>query len=82
MMYKKVIDLPNCVLNVQSNSNLDSVLGYGSRLNKKRSFLFKNQFLVFRTEIELRRLRSWLVSLKFLIIILFLDYFIGKHIKY
>ena len=44
-MYKKVIDLPNCVLKVQSNSNLDSVLGYGSRLNKKRSFLFISKLL-------------------------------------
>lgn len=45
IMYKKVVNLPNCELKIQSKSNLDPVLGYGSRINNKRSFLFISKIL-------------------------------------
>jgi pyrimidine operon attenuation protein/uracil phosphoribosyltransferase len=45
VMYKKVVNLPNCELKVQSDSNLDPVLGFGSRINNKRSFLFISKIL-------------------------------------
>lgn len=66
-MYKKVVDLPNCVLKVQSNSNLDSVLGYGSRLNKKRSFLFISKLLGKHIPVTPKKLNSTYVTLAKLI---------------
>ncbi len=44
-MYKKLIELPGVDLNIQSKSNLDKIIGYGSRINNKRSFLFISKVL-------------------------------------
>jgi hypothetical protein len=44
-MLKKIIDLPNCKLSVSSEYSLDNVIGYGSRLNNKRKFLFISKIL-------------------------------------
>jgi len=44
-MVKKIVDLPNCKLSVSAEHSLDHVIGYGSRINNKRSYLFISKVL-------------------------------------
>jgi|694.fasta_scaffold79794_2 pyrimidine operon attenuation protein/uracil phosphoribosyltransferase len=57
-MYKKVVKLPNCELKIQSSSNLDSVLGYGARINNNRSFLFISKVLGKHIPVSPKKLNS------------------------
>lgn len=44
-MFKKQVTLSNCTLKISAETSLDSIIGYGSRINKKRSFLFVSKVL-------------------------------------
>ena len=44
-MFNKQVTLSNCTLQISADTSLDSIIGYGSRINKKRSFLFVSKVL-------------------------------------
>jgi hypoxanthine-guanine phosphoribosyltransferase len=44
-MFNKKVALSNCTLEVSSATSLDGIIGYASRINKKRSFLFVSKVL-------------------------------------
>lgn len=44
-MFNKKVALSNCTLQISADTSLDSIIGYGSRINKKRSFLFVSKVL-------------------------------------
>jgi hypoxanthine-guanine phosphoribosyltransferase len=44
-MFNKQVTLSNCTLQIRAETSLDSIIGYASRINKKRSFLFVSKVL-------------------------------------
>ena len=57
-MYKKNVVFSNCSLKISAKISLDNIIGYGSRINKKRSFLFVSKILGKHIPVSPKKMRA------------------------
>ena len=57
-MYKKDVVFSNCSLKISAETSLDHIISYGSRINKKRSFLFVSKVLGKHIPVSPKKMRA------------------------
>ena len=57
-MFKKDVVFSNCSLKISAETSLDNIIGYGSRINKKRSFLFVSKVLGKHIPVSPKKMRT------------------------